>query len=336
MKNFLTSLLTPPVFPEDENKTRSARYGHGIAIVFMGAILLYEIIGKIITRSLALNILDLILLILFIILFVSLRLLANGRVRGANTLVVTLLWVGANMVAYLGFGIRDSAFIANFIVILAAGLLLGRRGAVILTFATLAMGAGLVYAETNNLSPTAYYFVSPASVLQDITAIYLIYAIFLFMLISGLDNALKNAQSGKSKLEDVNRELYKSQNRLEENRNELLAINEQLKRRTERINSIAEISKIVTSIQEIRLLLSSIVDIISHRFGYYHVGIYLLDEQKQFVVLRASNSQGGINMIEKNHRLRVGEQSVVGFVAQSGQSHMAMETATDKSFFNDL
>jgi GAF domain-containing protein len=155
------------------------------------------------------------------------------------------------------------------------------------------------------------------------------------MLIGGLDTALKNAQAGKSEVEAANRELYESQNRLEESRNDLLIINEQLQRRTERINSIAEISKTVTSIQEIRLLLSSVVNTISHRFGYYHVGIYLMDEQKQFAVLRASNSEGGLSMIEKNHRLRIGEQSVVGFVAHSGQSHMVTETATDKSFFND-
>jgi len=335
MKNFLTALLTPPVFPDDENKTRTARYGHWIALVFMGIIVLYEVFGKITTQAFALNILDPIFITLFIILFVCLRLIRNGRVARANTLLVSLLWIGINIVAFLGFGVRDSAYIANFIVILAAGLLLGRQAAIILTFATFVIGIGLAYAETNNISPTAYYIVSPASVLQDISAIYFIYAIFLFMLIGGLDTALKNAQTGKSEVEAANRELYESQNRLEENHNELLVINEQLKRRTERINSIAEISKTVTSIQEIRLLLSSVVNTISHRFGYYHVGIYLMDEQKQYAVLRASSSKGGLSMIEKNHRLRIGEQSAVGFVAHSGQGHIVTEAATDKAFFND-
>jgi len=335
MKNFLTSLLTPPVFPDDENKTRSARYGHWIALVFMGIISLYEVFGKFVYGSFALNILDLILVILFLILLISLRLIRRGQVGRANTLLISLLWIGINIVAFLGFGVRDSAYIANFIVILAAGLLLGRQATAILTLATFVMGAGLAYAETNNLLPTAYYIVSPASALQDISAIYFIYAVFLFMLIGGLDTALKNAQAGKSEVEAANRELHESQDRLEESRNELLVSNEQLKRRTERINSIAEISKTVTSIQEIRLLLSSVVDTISQRFGYYHVGIYLMDEQKQFAVLRASNSAGGLSMIEKNHRLRVGEQNVVGFVAHGGKSHIVTETATDRSFFDD-
>jgi len=335
MQNFLTSLITPPVFPGDESKTRAARYGHWIALAFMGIILFYEILGKIITGIFTPNILDLILTALFLILFISLRLIRTGRVRRANTLVVVLLWVGINIVAFLGFGVRDSAYIANFIVILAAGLLLGWRGAVILSFATIVMGIGLAYAETNNLSPTAYYILSPASVMQDMLAIYIIYATFLFMLISGLDNAIRIAESGKSELEAANRELHESQNRLEESRSELLATNDQLIRRTERINSIAEISKIVTSIQEIRRLLSSVVNIISQRFGYYHVGIYLVDEQKQFVVLRASNNMGGLNTIQKNRRFRISEQSVVGFAAHSGQSRIVTDAVTDRIFFND-
>ena len=300
MQNFLTALITPPVFADDENKTRSARYGHWIALVFMGLILFYEIFVRAITGNFALNLtLDPIFITLFITLFINLKLIERGRVREANTLLVLLLWIGINFTAFIGFGVRDSAYIANFIVILAAGLLLGWQGAVIVTFTTIAIGIGLVYAEINHISPTAYYIVSPSNVIQDMATIFIIYAIFLFMLINGLDNAIKNAQSGKNELEAANLELSESQNRLEESRNELLVINEQLTRRTERINSIAEISKAVTSIQEIRLLLSSVVNTISQRFGYYHVGIYLIDEQKQFAVLRASNNEGGLSEISE-------------------------------------
>ena len=336
MRNFLTSLITPPVFADDENKTRSARYGHWIALVFMGLILFYEIFVRIVAGNFAPTItLDPIFITLFITLFINLKLIERGRVREANTLLVLLLWVGINFTAFIGFGVRDSAYIANFIVILAAGLLLGWQGAVIVTFTTIAIGIGLMYAEINHISPTAYYSVSPSNVIQDMATIFIIYAIFLFMLINGLDNAIKNAQSGKNELEAANLELSESQARLEESRNELLAINEQLTRRTERINSIAEISKAVTSIREIRLLLSFVVNTISQRFGYYHVGIYLIDEQKQFAVLRASNTEGALSEIQKNHRHHIGEQSVVGFVAHSSQSRIVKDANTDKAFFND-
>lgn len=333
MRNFFTSLITPPIFPDDENKTRSARYGHWIALVFMSIILLYEIVGKIIFKSFSLNPLDYYILIpLFIILFMGLRLIKNGRVRLANTLLVALLWGAVNYAAYIGGGIDSSAFIANFIVILAAGLLLGWKTATALTFLTVLTGAGLAYAD--KILPPPYYTSSPDTLTQDLTAIFIIYAIFLSMLISGLDNALKNAQSGKSQLEAANRDLYESQAHLEESRNELLIINQQLTRRTERINIIAQISKDISSIQQIREILLSVVHTISQRFGYYHVGIYLPDDQKQYVLLRASNSDGGLSMSQKDHRLRIDEQSVIGFVARSRQPRF-VETVTDKAFFNN-
>jgi GAF domain-containing protein len=335
MQSFLSSIINPPVFPDDENKTRSARYGHWIALVFMVIIFFYETVGKLASGLLLLNVLDFILIALFIVLFACWRLIGNGHVRPANTVLVLLLWVGVNGIAFLGFGVRDSAYIANFIVILAAGLLRGWRTAVFLTFLTILSGFSLAYAETNNLSPTAYYVVTPYTVMQDVTAVYIIYAVFIFLLISGLDSALKNAQAGKNELEIANRDLHESQTRLEESRNELLVSNEQLTRRTERINTISEISRAVTSVQDVRKLLSAVVNTISQRLGYYHVGIYFVDAQKQFASLRASNSEAGMNMIKQNYRLRVGEQSIVGFVAHSEQPFLVAEAVPDRTVFSD-
>lgn len=335
MQNFLKSLITPPVFPEDEDKTRSAFYGHRIALGFMFIILAYEIVGKIPSGKFSFNELDFILIGLFVILFVCQKLIDNGRVRRANTILTLLLWVGVNYIAFLGFGVRDSAFIANFIVILAAGLLRGLWTAVILNILTIFVGAGLVYAEINHLNPTAYYVVEASNVMTDMGFIFFLFAVFMALLISGFDNAVKNAKAGKKGLEIANRELQESQTHLEESRNELLIINQQLTQRTERINAIAQLSKTVNSIQNIRVLLSSVANIISQRFGYYHVGIYLPDEQKQSVILRASNSKGGLTKIREGYRIRIGEQTTIGFVARSRQPRTVPSTFTDVAFFND-
>jgi len=254
MRNFFISLFTPPDFPNDENKTRSAVYGHWIALAFIVIIFLNETVGKLIAGPVVLNVLDLILVLLLVVLFVALRRIKSGRVRLANTMLIVLLWIGVNVAAYLGAGISSSAFIANFIVILAAGLLRGWRTAVALTFFTILTGLGLAYAETNSLLPTSYYDITPYTIIQDVSIIFFIFAFFMFLLISGLDNAVKNAQAGKRQVEAANKDLYDSQTRLEESRNELLTINQQLTRRTERINTIAQISKAIASIQQISML----------------------------------------------------------------------------------
>ena len=40
---------------------------------------------------------------------------------------------------------------------------------------------------------------------------------------------------------------------------------------------------------------------ISQKFGYYHVGIFLVDQRQEYAILRAANSSGGHKMIERGH-----------------------------------
>ena len=42
-------------------------------------------------------------------------------------------------------------------------------------------------------------------------------------------------------------------------------------------------------------------------FGFYHIGIFLLDTAREYAVLSAANSEGGQIMLARGHRLRVGE-----------------------------
>jgi GAF domain-containing protein len=74
--------------------------------------------------------------------------------------------------------------------------------------------------------------------------------------------------------------------------------------------------------------------LISERFGFYHVGIFLIDQAHEFAILQAANSEGGKRMLERNHRLRLGV-GVVGFSAQTGQPRIALDVGADAVFFNN-
>ncbi|MFN3492527.1 MAG: GAF domain-containing protein, partial [Anaerolineales bacterium] len=106
------------------------------------------------------------------------------------------------------------------------------------------------------------------------------------------------------------------------------------KRATE-FESIARISHIISSTQTLDRLLPQIVQNISEEFGFYHVGIFLLDAHKEFAVLAAANSDGGKKMLERNHRLKVGETGIVGFVTRAGQPRIALDVGADAVFFNN-
>jgi GAF domain-containing protein len=123
--------------------------------------------------------------------------------------------------------------------------------------------------------------------------------------------------------------------RVEERTRELLVANQQTGKRAEQLSIIADVARSAISIEDVDRLLPYISKLISERFNFYHVGIFLMDEQKQFSILRASNSAGGAKMLAQGHRLMVGEQGMVGFVAQSGQARIASDVGADAVFFTN-
>ena len=77
---------------------------------------------------------------------------------------------------------------------------------------------------------------------------------------------------------------------------------------------MAEVARSIVTSQELQPLLDSVTHLISERFNFYHVGIFLIDQNHEFAVLRAANSEGGQRMLARKHKLRVGKVGIVGYV----------------------
>lgn len=132
------------------------------------------------------------------------------------------------------------------------------------------------------------------------------------------------------------RELIGSlEQRVAERTTELEQANQQVKHRAEQFEAIAQISRIISSIQNQEELLARITRTISQYFGFYHVGIFLLDDNNQYAVLRAANSEGGKRMLKRGHRLEVGQTGIVGFVTSTGNPRIALDTGTDAVYFDN-
>jgi GAF domain-containing protein len=142
-----------------------------------------------------------------------------------------------------------------------------------------------------------------------------------------LNSQLKQREK---ELENIKTNLEKN---VEERTHELVIINQQTVKRAEQLRLIADVARSTISIQDIDRLLPYTAQLISQRFGFYHIGIFLLDDQKQYAILRASNSQGGLEMLKKGHRLKVGSQGIVGHVTQTGQARIALNVEDDPIYF---
>ncbi|MFZ6027475.1 MAG: GAF domain-containing protein [Chloroflexota bacterium] len=97
----------------------------------------------------------------------------------------------------------------------------------------------------------------------------------------------------------------------------------------------AETGSIVSTIRDMDKLLPQVTELLSDRFGFYHVGIFLLDDAGEYAVLQAANSQGGRRMLARGHRLVVGGNSIVGYVSDSGQPRVSLNVGEDATYFNN-
>jgi GAF domain-containing protein len=138
-----------------------------------------------------------------------------------------------------------------------------------------------------------------------------------------------------------NSELEEIKTNLEKNINsrttELERANLQVQDRAARFQIISEVSQEISSSvdKQPKELLNRITQSISEKLGFYHVGIFLIDENNEYAVLRAANSQGGQRMLERHHQLKVGGTGIVGYVSQGGRPRIALDTGSDAVFFNN-
>lgn len=123
--------------------------------------------------------------------------------------------------------------------------------------------------------------------------------------------------------------------RVEERSGELKAANERNERRARQFEAISQVAATISSTRDLNTLLSSVTNAISARFGFYHVGIFLLDPRREYAVLSAANSEGGQRMLARNHKLRVGETGIVGYATHTGKPRVALDTGEDSVFFNN-
>lgn len=122
---------------------------------------------------------------------------------------------------------------------------------------------------------------------------------------------------------------------LETRSQELESANQRIRRRAAQFEALAQVTQNITSIRDLQDLLPRITAVVSEKFGFYHVGIFLLDEISEYAVLIAANSEGGERMLERQHRLRVGEEGIVGHAAFTGKPRIALDVGQDAVFFNN-
>ena len=108
-----------------------------------------------------------------------------------------------------------------------------------------------------------------------------------------------------------------------------------LSRRSSQLQAAGQVARQAAAIKDPSILVNDAVRLISDQFGFYHAGLFLLDEHGEYAILQAASSEGGQRMLARGHHLRVGSQGIVGYVAAQKRSRIALDTGADAVYFDN-
>jgi GAF domain-containing protein/HAMP domain-containing protein len=101
-----------------------------------------------------------------------------------------------------------------------------------------------------------------------------------------------------------------------------------LAQRTSYLEATAEVGRVAASILDTGELIEQAVELIRDRFGLYYVGLFLVDEAGEWAVLQAGTGEAGQAMLERGHRIQVGE-GMIGWSVAHSQPRIAAEAGAD-------
>ena len=283
------------------------------------------------------NIIALITLSLLLVLEgISLVFVLQGNILLAKVIVPFSLVIAISTIAFNANGVRDTSYFAMPVILVVSAILLGRRS--LLAITPLAVLATIVIAIRDIAVGK-----KPESIGMDdaiiVPVLLIASASITHLLIARLNESIIRAQKSEQVQKRENAELSALRESLEERVQdrtaELEKANQLSMKRARQFQAVAKVMSAVSSVQSLDELLPLITQVISDQFNVYHTGIFLLDNNQEYAILRAANSEGGQRMLARKHSLPVGQTGIVGFAAATGQPRIALDVGADSVYFDN-
>ena len=342
MFNGITSFFASP----DDQDPGFIRLTRNILIFALVATLISILIVATVSQSRGLIITIFILAATGVLELIALLRVLRGSITMAKVVVPIALVFAVTIIALSANSIHDISIVAYPVIIIIAALLQGRRSLVVTTpLAVLALGLlGILDMTGLSTSP-----IGSRTRLDDVLIGMLLLSVtagILNLLLGRWRDALAQAKANERAQIETNRELTNLktvlEQRIEERTTELVqrgadleSANRQIQHKAAQFEAVAQVARTIASVRDLQELLPRIAAVISENFGFYHVGLFLLDEAGEYAMLSATNSEGGKKMLERKHRLRVGYEGIVGHVMATGEPRIVMDVGKDAVFFDN-
>ncbi len=328
----LRTFFTPPAY-EDPELNRQARFITRILYVIFGIAGLAILAAPFgITRPERVLPTAVILLIAGVVVR---QWLHQGRIHAAGRLLSAVAWVILTFAHVHNGGIHSRSLVMYILAVMIASLTLRfwERAAYI-AISTGTMGLFIWLENTGRYAfppgpsdPTGTVFAIALSMVGADALIQIA--------LQDLQHTISRLRENERRLTESNQDLQASRALLEARSQALEERTRVLQQRSRQLQIIAELGHAVTELNDLDAILERAVELISRRFAFYHVGIFLTDSNGEYAILRAANSQGGKRMLARSHRLKIGEQGIVGYAAARRQARIALDVGEDATHFKN-
>jgi serine phosphatase RsbU (regulator of sigma subunit) len=106
-------------------------------------------------------------------------------------------------------------------------------------------------------------------------------------------------------------------------------------RRAEQLAAIAQVSSAIAAELDLDALLAKVVDLIRERFGYYHVQVFLVEDEEHRAVFRASTGHDLNKRWKAEGRSLPFGAGIIGWVAAAGEHLLAGDVSQEPRYLPD-
>ena len=308
----IRKFIAPPVFGNDEDKTRVAAMLNTILWSQLSLLVVLNILFGVVSLFSEQAPQNLAISFIAIAMFAGMLILVQkGFVRGISYLLAFSI-TGIIIYSIAQSPIASAATLSGLLIpVMMAGLFTGARGTIVVTAVNLLA-----------LSSLGYFYEKGWVALPPLATTELI----SFGAIS-FTSALLLGMASKSMQEALTRTRH--------NQQELSALAQSLEQRvmdrTKALSTSTEVSRRLSTILDEGKLVAEVVEQVQTAFNYYHAHIYLLEESLGELVMAGGTGDAGRTMLARGHKISVGK-GLVGRAAKTNSSILVSDTSSNSEW----
>lgn len=245
------------------------------------------------------------------------------KTRLSSILLISGDWILTTLIIYDMGGVLHPLVNIYFVILIINIFLFGGRSTIVISGITILTLFTLWI--TNLAENTSTVQVTIQETWGTVSILLIFTTILLYFGMDNLNQALSRSYKKQVLLAKNNQKLATAQISIEE---EFTSRTASLKQRSDYLEAAIEVGRAAASILESDELIRKVVQLIQAHFNLYYVGLFLVDPDGEWAILKAGTGEAGKALQEREHRIRIGD-GMVGWSIENAKPRIAVQVKDD-------